>query len=81
MSRTLAGLVLALVLLGAVALGPAATEAVAQTTAPPGPTLNPPSAQDGADSRQKVVIAVAAIVLLGIVIYGNRVRRKRTKKK
>ena len=79
MSRLLTGLLVAGVLLGALALGPAVTEAWAQT-APPGPTLTPPSEQDGADSRQKVVITVIALVLLGLVIYGNRVRRKRAKK-
>lgn len=80
MSRMVAGFVLALVVLGAVALGPSATEAVAQTTAPSGPTLNPPSAEDAADSQQKVVITVVALALLGVVVYGHRVRRKRTKK-
>ncbi|GAA4428468.1 hypothetical protein ACFQV2_33655 [Actinokineospora soli] len=80
MSRLLTGLLVAGALLGVLALGPAATEAVAQTTAPNGPTLNPPSEQDAADSRQKVVIAVTAIVLLGIVVYGNRLRKKKTKK-
>ena len=82
MSRLLTGMLVAVALLGAVALGPSATEAVAQTTtAPSGPTLNPPTEQESADSRQKVVIAVVAIALLGLVVYGNRVRRKKSKKK
>lgn len=84
MSRLLTGMLVAVALLGAVALGPSATEAVAQTTvpsAPSGPTLNRPSEQDAADNKQKVVIAVVAIALFGIVIYGNRVRHKKAKKK
>ncbi|MFC5290430.1 hypothetical protein ACFPM7_25545 [Actinokineospora guangxiensis] len=80
MSRLLTGMLVAVAVLGAVALGPVATEAVAQTTAPSGPTLNPPTEQDSADSKQKVVIAVVAIALLGIVVYGNRVRHKKAKK-
>jgi hypothetical protein len=80
-SRLLTGMLVAVALLGAVALGPAAVEAVAQTTAPSGPTLNPPTEQETADNKQKVVIAVVAIALLGIVVYGNRVRHKKTKKK
>lgn len=80
MSRLLTGVLVAVALLGALALGPGAPVAVAQTTAPSGPTLNPPSEQESAESKQKLVIAVTAIALLGIVVYGNRVRHKKAKK-
>ncbi|MGW5052843.1 hypothetical protein [Actinokineospora sp. NPDC004072] len=87
MSRLLAAALLGVTLLGAVALGPTATAAPAErpvaqqtTTAPPGPTLNPPTEGDAADSRRKVVFTVTALVLVGLVVYGNRVRRKRAKK-
>ena len=80
MSRLLSGVLVAVALFGALALGPDAPSAVAQTTAPSGPSLNPPSEQESADSKQKLVIAVTAIALLGIVVYGNQVRRKKTKK-
>ncbi|GGS25196.1 MULTISPECIES: hypothetical protein [Actinokineospora] len=82
MSRLLTGVLLGVTLLGAIALGPSAPAAFAQeTTAPSGPTLNPPTEEEAADSRQKLVITVTALVLLGLVVYGNRVRRKRVKKK
>lgn len=50
-------------------------------TAPPGPTIEtPPTEQDAANSRQRLVIGVVAVVLLGIVILGHRARRKRRSK-
>jgi hypothetical protein len=51
-----------------------------QTTAPAGPDIPPaPTTQDGANTRNKLVIGVAAAVLLGIVIIGHRARSKRQK--
>ena len=50
-------------------------------TAPAGPTIEtPPTEQDAADSRQRLVIGVVAVVLLGIVILGHRARSKRKNK-
>ena len=49
------------------------------TTAPAGPTIDAPSEADSAKSRNNLVVGVVAIVLLGIVVYGNRVRAKKKK--
>jgi hypothetical protein len=50
-------------------------------TAPAGPTIAPqPTEEEAASSRQRLVIGIAAVVLLGIVILGHRARRKRAKK-
>ncbi|MBP2322762.1 hypothetical protein JOF56_003147 [Kibdelosporangium banguiense] len=50
-------------------------------TAPAGPTIEtPPTEQDAANSRQRLVIGVIAVVLLGIVILGHRARAKRKAK-
>ncbi|WP_424189524.1 hypothetical protein ACOBQX_13105 [Actinokineospora sp. G85] len=76
----------ALVLLSALLVGAplAASAAAAQpappaTTAPAGPTIDTPDEADAEKSRNNLVVGVAAIVLLGIVIYGNRVRAKKKK--
>ncbi len=54
--------------------------AAQQSTAPAGPDIPPaPTTQDGANTRNKLVIGVAAAVLLGIVIIGHRARSKRQK--
>ncbi|CAM3618721.1 hypothetical protein KIPE111705_17060 [Kibdelosporangium persicum] len=68
---------------GAATAAPAQLAPYAQqtATAPPGPTIDtPPTEQDAANSRQRLVIGIAAIVLLGIVVLGHRARRKRAKK-
>lgn len=83
-TRLLLGLLLsALVVLGAAPM--AGADPLAQpteTVAPTGPTLEPaPTEEDAARSKNKLVIGLTAVVLLGIVIYGNRVRAKRHKKK
>lgn len=68
---------------GAASAAPAELAPYAQQTgtAPPGPAIEPPPAeQEGASSRQRLVIGVAAVVLLGIVILGHRARAKRRKK-
>ncbi|MET0233904.1 MAG: hypothetical protein ABW224_04620 [Kibdelosporangium sp.] len=47
-------------------------------TAPPGPTIEtPPTEQEGENSRQRLIIGITAVVLLGIVILGHRARAKR----
>jgi hypothetical protein len=65
----------------AVAAAPSDVTVLAQqTTAPPGPDITPaPTTQDAATSRNKLVIGVVAVVLLGIVILGHRLRSKRQK--
>ncbi|WP_156754018.1 hypothetical protein [Actinokineospora pegani] len=74
----------ALVLLGALLVGTplAASAAAAQpappaTTAPAGPTIDNPDEADAARSRNNLVIGAIALVLLGVVIYGNRARAKK----
>jgi hypothetical protein len=50
-------------------------------TAPPGPAIDaPPTEQESADTRQRLVIGITAVVLLGIVVLGHRARAKRKKK-
>jgi hypothetical protein len=50
-------------------------------TAPAGPTIETPATeQDAANSRQRLVIGITAVVLLGIVILGHRARAKRRAK-
>lgn len=50
-------------------------------TAPAGPTIEtPPTEQEAADSRQRLIIGITAVVLLGIVILGHRARAKRKAK-
>jgi hypothetical protein len=64
-------------------LGPAVLAPFSQqtATAPAGPTIEtPPTEQDAADSRQRLVIGVTAVVLLGIVVLGHRARAKRRAK-
>ncbi|WP_233519961.1 hypothetical protein [Prauserella sp. PE36] len=60
-----------------VAAGPALTQAE------PGPVLDPEQ-QDEADarnSRSKLIVGVAAAVLLGIVVWGRHIRNKKKPKK
>ncbi|MGQ0838375.1 hypothetical protein [Actinokineospora sp.] len=84
MTRLLLGVLLAaLVTLGAAPLAaavaqPPATDAPL-TDAPAGPRLDPPTEADAAKSKDKLIIGVTALVLLGVVVYGNRVRAKRRK--
>jgi hypothetical protein len=84
-SRALLACVFALLFVlpvgAAVAAAPSDVVAAAQpSNAPPGPDIpTAPTTQDAATSRNKLVIGVAAVVLLGIVILGHRVRRKRKK--
>ena len=64
-------------------------EAVQTTTAPPPARLRttargyqldkPETEADQAETRRKLVMGVTSVVLLGIVIWGRSVRRKRRK--
>lgn len=49
-------------------------------TAPSGPKLAPESENDQAESRRKLIMGVASVVLVGIVLWGRSVRAKRRKK-
>jgi hypothetical protein len=54
------------------------------STAPSAPTveLDPAETEaDRAESRRKIVMGVASVVLVGIVIWGRSIRRKKAKKK
>jgi hypothetical protein len=64
------------------AAAPADTIVLAQPgTAPPGPDIAPaPTTEDANRSKDRLIIGVAAVVLLGIVILGHRIRRKRHNK-
>jgi hypothetical protein len=61
---------------------------VTTTTAPSSPPsatsgagtigkLNPEQESDKAESKRKLIMGVASVVLLGLVIWGRSVRRKR----
>jgi hypothetical protein len=81
--RLLLGLMLsALIMLGTAPLSTATPlSQPVDTTAPTGPTITPPlTVDDVAKSKNKIIVGVSAAVLLGIVIYGHRLRAKRRKK-
>ena len=47
-------------------------------TAPPGPTLEPADTEaQQAESRRKLVMGIASVILIGIVIWGRSIRRKK----
>lgn len=50
------------------------------TTTSGGLQLDPETEADQADDRRKLVMGVASVVLVGLVIWGRSVRRKRRKK-
>jgi hypothetical protein len=61
---------------------PHAAAPVAAQTQPPGPVLDP-AETDKANSektKNKLIAGLVAVVLLGIVIWGRRIRAKRAKK-
>jgi hypothetical protein len=73
----------AVVALAAPAPVPAAIGLVAQqTTAPPGPRIDPSdNARANAEkTKSKIVVGVLAVVLAAIVLWGRSIRRKRRKK-
>lgn len=51
-------------------------------TAPPGGPgkLEPDTEADQAESRRKLVMGVSSVVLIGLVIWGRSIRRKKRKK-
>lgn len=54
------------------------------STAPSAPTVELDPAETEADrteSRRKIVMGVASVVLVGVVIWGRSIRRKKAKKK
>lgn len=55
------------------------TTAAPGDTAPSGPELKPDTEADKAESRRKLVMGITSVVLVGIVIWGRSVRRKRKK--
>ncbi|PPK69749.1 hypothetical protein V5P93_006609 [Actinokineospora auranticolor] len=87
MARVLLAAVAAVVLLvggppAAFAASPtqAGVVGLAQAPTAPGVDLQPPPTEAERDkAKNKIVVGVVAVVLLGIVIYGNRVRAKRRK--
>ncbi|MBK1788816.1 hypothetical protein JHE00_31190 [Prauserella sp. ASG 168] len=65
-----------------VTVGPVAAAAPALAQAEPGPTLDDPQTEaDARNSRSKLIVGVAAALLLGIVIWGRHVRSKKKAKK
>lgn len=93
---TLVGLVLALLPVQAVAeshpsdreyglvAGQQPAPPTGPSTAPSAPTveLDPAETEaDRAESRRKLVMGVASVVLIGAVIWGRGIRRKRAKAK
>lgn len=49
-------------------------------TAPAGPTLEPADTEaDRAESRRKLVMGIASVVLVGIVVWGRSIKRKKAK--
>lgn len=85
MSRVLVALFVAFAVLmpvGAIAAAESGqvVHALQQPPTNTGPDIPPaPTEQDGAKSRERLVIGIAAALLLTIVILGHRVRRRRRK--
>ncbi|SDD20014.1 hypothetical protein [Actinokineospora iranica] len=62
---------------------PASATGLAQpptTTAPSVDLPDQPSEADVAKDKNKLVVGVVAVALLGIVVYGHQIRAKRKKK-
>jgi hypothetical protein len=59
----------------------AAAPAMAQTQ-PPGPVLDPAETDkaNNEKTKNKLIAGLVAVILLGIVIWGRRIRAKRAKK-
>ncbi|MBM7770114.1 hypothetical protein JOD54_000318 [Actinokineospora baliensis] len=82
LSAVLLGVLLALgTAVGTASAAPVPGSAVlAQQTTAPGVEIPPAQTEADADkAKNKLVVGVVAVVLLGLVIYGNRVRSKRKK--
>jgi hypothetical protein len=84
---TLLGVAVALVAVPVVVAEPEDEVVVQQTTTPPPQTTAPSVELDPADTEadrsernRKLVMGILSVVLVGIVIWGRSVRRKRQKK-
>lgn len=80
----LVGVLIAGVPSNAVAGEPAGTSGpvlVQEQTPEPGPTLDPQTEADARKTQNKLIVGAAAVLLLGIVIWGRRVRNKRNPNK
>ncbi|MBV8932842.1 MAG: hypothetical protein JOZ47_20375 [Kutzneria sp.] len=70
----------AALLVTALLLAASPAGAAVDPTPAPGPSLDPPQTPTFSDDiRQRLIIGVIVVVLLGIVWYGRRIRRKRQK--
>ncbi|TCO65573.1 hypothetical protein [Actinocrispum wychmicini] len=79
-SKALLACVFALLMLVPAQATAAPGRPIGHVQAPPGPDIpKAPTVDDAAQSKDKLVIGVVAVVLLGIVIYGHRLRSKRKK--
>jgi hypothetical protein len=50
-----------------------------ESTAPRVPLDKPDTEADKAESKRKLIMGVSSVILLGVVIYGRSVRRKKRK--
>ncbi|MCT2586172.1 hypothetical protein [Actinophytocola gossypii] len=61
---------------------PSTAPANPDDTAPAGPSLEPADTEaEQSEQQRKIVLGVASVVLVGIVVWGRSVRRKRAKAK
>ena len=58
---------------------PSAPPSSPSTSAPAGPNLEPDQEADKAETNRKLIMGVSSVVLLGLVIWGRSIRRKRRK--
>ncbi|WP_460405847.1 hypothetical protein [Actinophytocola sediminis] len=64
----------------AVAGQPASDPAQPSAPAPDGPAIEQPETEaERGDTRRKLVMGIASAVLLGIVVWGRSIRRKKAK--
>lgn len=82
----LIGVLLVLLQTAVVAHPPSAVAAPVHVVAPvaaqddktePGPTLDPQTEADAEKSRSRLVVGTMAVVLLGVVLWGRYLRKKR----
>jgi hypothetical protein len=58
---------------------PALTHQTATANPEPGPTLDPQTEADARKDRSRLVVAGSAALLLGLVLWGRHLRKKRRK--